>query len=93
MKIFFFCLLTLPLSDLHAQNKVNYYDANWGETSKEKATFYAEFIKNGNYYNCTSYWKKSNRVRGKSTFEDTTMMFPVGSQEICFWKRCRIQRR
>ena len=85
MKAFFFFLLILPLSVLHAQNKVTkYYDANWSETSNEKATFYAEFIKNGNYYNCTSYWKKSNSVRGKSTFEDTTMMLPVGSQVLYF---------
>jgi hypothetical protein len=56
MKVFFICLLILPISALKAQNKITkYYDANWVETSKEKAVFYADFLKDGHYYLCTSY--------------------------------------
>jgi TonB family protein len=85
MKSLFICSLILTFSVLKAQNKITkYYDANWGETAKEKAMFYADFIKDANYYSCTSYWLKSNRVRGKSTFEDTTMMYPVGTQVLYF---------
>jgi hypothetical protein len=85
MKLFLICLLILPLSALKAQNKITkYYDANWFETSKEKAAFYADFIKDGNNYHCTSYRVGSNSIRGISTFEDTVMQMPVGLQVLYF---------
>jgi TonB family protein len=72
-------------SNIAAQTKVTkYYDANWVETPREKAAFYADFIKDGAYYNCTSYWINTKTVRGKSTYPDTLMQFPVGLQVLYF---------
>ncbi len=85
MKVFFFCLLSVAFSTVTAQTKVTkYYDANWVETPKEKATFYADFIKDGGYYNCTSYWINTHTLRGKSTYADTVMESPIGLQVLYF---------
>jgi TonB family protein len=85
MKVFFFFMLIVAFSTVDAQIKVTkYYNANWTETPKEKATFYADFVKNGENYNCTSYWAKTNILRGKSTYADTVMQFPIGLQVLYF---------
>jgi TonB family protein len=85
MKVFHFLLLAITFSTVNAQTKViKYYDANWIETPKEKAVFYADFIKDGEYYNCTSYWINTRTVRGKSTYADTVMQSPIGLQVIYF---------
>lgn len=84
MKVFFLFLI-IVCSSVKAQNKVTkYYDANWVETTKEKAVFYADFIKNGENYNCKSYWIKSNVLRGVSTYPDTVMQSPIGFQVLYF---------
>ena len=88
--LFFFNLSNAQI-EVSAQTKVTkYYDANWVETSKKKAMFYADFIKSGEYYNCTSYWINTNIVRGKSTYTDTLMQFPIGLQ-VLFFKNGRIE--
>lgn len=85
MRLFFFCLVIISSSHADAQTKITkYYDANWSETSKEKAAFYADFIKSGVNYNCTSYWINTNRVSGKSTFPDTVMANAIGLQVLYF---------
>lgn len=85
MKGFFFCLLTVAFSTISAQTKLTkYYNASWLETTSEKAAFYADFIKEGANYNCTSYWINTKTVRGKSTFADTTMLYPIGLQVLYF---------
>lgn len=85
MKVFFFFLLTVAFYPATAQMKVTkYYDANWMDTPKEKAMFYADFIKDGQNYNCTSYWTNTNKVKGKSTYADTAMQFPIGLQVLYF---------
>jgi protein TonB len=85
MRICFFILLIIDSFYLNAQSKVTkYYDANWMEVSKDKAVFYADFIKEGNNYNCTSYWINTTTVRGKSTFPNTVMQFPIGIQVLYF---------
>lgn len=85
MKLFFCFLLSIVLTNVHAQTKITkYYDANWIETSKEKAAFYADFIKDGSNYHCTSYWVNTHTVRGISTYTDTVMEIPVGLQVLYF---------
>ncbi len=72
-------------SYVQAQTKITkYYDANWVETSKEKAAFNADFVKNGANYSCTSYFINTNRVRGKSVFPDTVMANAIGLQVLYF---------
>ncbi|MEO6845197.1 MAG: energy transducer TonB, partial [Ginsengibacter sp.] len=61
-----------------------YYTSNWLETTKDKAVFYADFLKDGANYKCTSYWINTSTVRGKSTYADTTMLHPVGLQGLYF---------
>ncbi|MEP6585015.1 MAG: energy transducer TonB [Ginsengibacter sp.] len=61
-----------------------YYDASWMETSKDKAAFYADFVKDGSNYNTTSYWINTSNMRGRSTFPDTVMQFAIGTQVLYF---------
>jgi 5,10-methylene-tetrahydrofolate dehydrogenase/methenyl tetrahydrofolate cyclohydrolase len=86
MKLFF-SLLLFAFSAANAQTKITkYYDGNWIETVKGKAVFYADFIKDGNYYHATSYDIGTNNVRGKSTYGDTLIssvfkrILPAGVQ-------------
>ncbi len=75
------CLFCIICS---AQKITIYYDNNWAVTVSEKATYYADFEKSGNMYQCISYWMTGNKLRGKSTYPDTLMMHPVGSQVLYF---------
>ena len=85
MKLFFSFLITIVTCNVYAQTKITkYYDADWLETSKEKAAFYADFIKDGAAYNCTSYWINTKTVRGKSIFPDTLMQNAIGKQVLYF---------
>lgn len=68
--------------NLSAQKITRYYDNAWAETSPNKAVYYAVFVKQGGVYNCTSYWKASNVIRGKSTFPDSVMANPIGVQTL-----------
>jgi antitoxin component YwqK of YwqJK toxin-antitoxin module len=65
-----------------SQTITKYYDADWIGTTNEKASYYATFIKEGNIYKCTSYYKGSNLVRGRSTYPDTTFASPSGLQML-----------
>lgn len=56
----------------------------------EKAAFYAEFIKIGENYNCTSYWANSRKIKGKSTYADTVMQFPIGLQ-VLYYKNGQVE--
>ncbi|MEO6845135.1 MAG: hypothetical protein ABI184_08180, partial [Ginsengibacter sp.] len=63
MKGFFFCLLTVAFSTINAQmTPPKYYTSNWLETTKDKAVFYADFLKDGANYKCTSYWINTSTV-------------------------------
>jgi TonB family protein len=73
-----------------AQKVIKYYDKDWSETSPGKALYYAEFIKEGSVYKCTSYYTASNAVRGRSTFADTLMINPIGLQTL-YNKKGRIE--
>lgn len=91
MRLFFFLLIIIASSYVEAQTKITkYYDATWAETSKEKAAFYADFIKTGANFSCTSYWINSNIVRGRSTFPDTIMANAIGLQ-VLYFKNGRVE--
>jgi protein TonB len=73
-----------------AQKITKYYDKDWAETSPDKAVYYAEFVKQGGVYKCTSYFAGTKVVRGRSTYPDTTMANPVGSQTL-YTKRGKVE--
>lgn len=73
----------------NSQTIKKYYN-DWEVTSKEKAVFYAEFVKQGNVYRCTSYWIAGNHLRGRSTYPDTLFENPIGLQTRYF-KNGRIE--
>jgi hypothetical protein len=85
MRISLFFLPIMASFNLNAQAKVTkYYNAAWLETSKEKAAFFANFVKDGDNYSCTSYYINTSLVRGRSTYPDTMMQSPVGMQVLYF---------
>ena len=91
MKGLFFCLLTVAFSTITAQTTLlKYYSSNGIETTKDKAVFYADFLKDGVNYKCTSYWINTNTVRGKSTFADNTTLHPMDCRfyilKMVMWK-------
>lgn len=78
MKALFTFFLAVTVFSVSAQDGVivKYFDSLWSPTSKEKAVYYTQFIKEDTLYKCTSYFAKSNQVYGKSTYGDT--MFSNG---------------
>jgi TonB family protein len=85
MRILLFILPIIASFNLNAQAKVTkYYNAAWLETSKDKAAFYADFVKEGDNYSCTSYYINTSIVRGKSIYPDTLMQSPIGAQILYF---------
>ena len=73
MKSLFTFFLIATVFGVSAQDGVivKYFDSLWRPTSKENASFYTHFIKEDTLYKCTSYYAKSNKLYGKSTFADT----------------------
>jgi len=61
------------------QTVTKYYDDHGNEVSAGKAVYYATFIKDGNMYQCTTYWKDNNAIKGKATYADTTLSSPDGT--------------
>ena len=85
MRFVFSFLFFLFCTSIIAQPTITkYYDREWLETSKQKATYYAEFKKSGQLYVCTSYWLKNYAVRGISLYGDTIMNKPVGWQKLYY---------
>ncbi len=74
----------------YTQTTTVYYDDYWMATEPGKATYYADFVKSGNMYQCTSYWIAGNVLRGKSTYPDTLMANPFGLQ-VLYSKNGRIE--
>lgn len=66
------------------ETTTRYYDDQWAETSKDKATYFADFIRDGDYYRCTTYWMKTKMVKRKFTQRDTTLGPPIGLQLIYY---------
>lgn len=85
MKKILLNLIAISFFSAHAQLKVTrYYTDGWMETTKEKAAFYADFVKEGSNYTCTSYWMNTQNVRGRSVYPDTTMKSPIGLQKLYY---------
>ena len=80
ISIFVICFLFSLNSS--AQKIIKYFDNNWEETTSNKAVYYAEFVKEEGIYKCTSHYSASNVVRGRSTFQDTIMINPIGLQTL-----------
>jgi TonB family protein len=74
--------IIFALCGLHAgaQTVTKYYDDRGQEVPADKAMYYAKFVKDGSMYQCTTYWKDNNALRGKSTYTDTTFSSPEGVQ-------------
>lgn len=73
-----------------AQKITKYYDENWGLTDVSKATYYADYVRRGDVYDCTSYWLKTMDIKAKSVFPDTTMAKPQGTQ-VRFYKKGNVE--
>jgi TonB family protein len=71
-------LLIIAASYTQAQTVTKYYDIHWGETSKDRAVYYGEYIKEGDTYNYTAYSVKSNGIRSKGVYGDTSFAKPIG---------------
>jgi len=85
MKRIFFTLISFSYLATYAQPKVTkYYTADWVETSKDKAAYYADFIQDGNKYDCTSYWINTQSVRSRSAYSDSGMQNQTGLQLLYF---------
>ncbi len=80
--ISFFVIYFLFSLTTSAQKVVKYYDKDWAETIRDKAVYSAEFVKAEGVYKCTSYYLNSNIIRGRSTFQDTIMINPIGLQTL-----------
>ena len=79
LKCFFTTFMMVAFIHGNAQDSiVKYYDADWAEASKERAVYYAEFVKDGGNYKCSSYWVRTNILRGRTVYPDTIMAKPIG---------------
>jgi hypothetical protein len=61
-----------------AQTITKYYDNEWSPTTQDKASFYADFVKEGSLYQGTSYYLQTGKIRGKSAYPDTILANPRG---------------
>lgn len=87
MKILLLYISVLFFYSASGQEKIiKYYDADWSETTKDKAIYYGEFVKNGQLYKGTSYLMKTNQLQGVADYEDTTFANPVGLQLVYYEK-------
>jgi TonB family protein len=77
-RIFFSLLLLHCCCNTQAQIITRYFDDNWRPTSKEKATYYSNFQKDGDVYLCTSYYIETGNVSGRSVYSDTSFGFAEG---------------
>lgn len=80
-KLLFRLTFLLPVF-ASAQTTLKYYDSDWMETSREKATYVSAFTKVETGYQCISYWKRSNKKKEESFYADTSMTKPNGLQKV-----------
>ena len=73
--------IILALCSLYgaSQTVTKYYDDHGTEVAAAKAVYYAKFVKDGNLFQCTTYWKDNNALKGKGTYTDTTLSSPDGT--------------
>src|SRR5215211_6393142 len=84
--------IILALCSLYgaSQDVIKYYDDSLNEVPAAKAVYYAKFVKDGNMYQCTTYWKDDNTLRGKATYTDTTLSSPDGTL-VTYDKKGRLE--
>src|ERR1044071_863720 len=80
MKILLTLILASYCIQASCQEVIKYYDDKLSEVPAEKAVYYTKLIKDGNVYQCTTYFKDNNALRGKSTYTDTAFSSPEGVQ-------------
>src|SRR5678815_5283891 len=79
MRKFLILPLILICLGSKAQNPiVKYYDADGTESTKDKATYYAEFLQGNNSYQCNMYWIRSGALTSRTTYADSTMKKVTG---------------
>ena len=74
----FFLLLYGFISN--AQPITKYYDADWFESSQDKAVYYANFVRENKAYATTTFWKANKKPYSRSTYPDTMLTNPMGLQ-------------
>jgi TonB family protein len=74
--IFLFFLFSFRYGQ--AQLITQYYNQEWKPTTKNNATFYADFVKDGDHYQCTSYYMATGKIKGRSVYSDTSFGFASG---------------
>ncbi len=77
-RISFFLFFLFSNCYANAQTITRYYNNDWMPTQKEKAAFYANFVKDGDLYQFTSYYMASGMVKGRSVYADTTIGMDKG---------------
>lgn len=75
-----YALIVSFLSAGAQETIIQYFDTDWGPTSKERAVYYTTFIKQGDVYKTTTYYVKGNIIQGRSTYADTIMAKPIGER-------------
>lgn len=85
-----FILFSVSVSVSAQQQIKKYYDNKWKPCAKENAEYYAIFTKTDSLYQCNSYFADKDILRGKSTFPDTLMSYPIGEQ-ILYFKNGKVE--
>jgi TonB family protein len=78
-RISFFLFFLFSYCYAQAQTITQYYNNNWMPTKKDSATFYADFVKAGDVYQCTSYYLATGKIKGRSVYSDTSFGFAKGT--------------
>jgi len=81
MKLILVFIFFISVFAVKGQDKgiVKYYDSLWKLASAEKAVYYTEYEKVGNYFKGTSYYKNSGNIYGRSLFTDTISYKRIGT--------------
>lgn len=84
--------IILALCSLYgaSQEVTKYYDDKMNEVPADKAVYYSEFVKDGDLYQSTTYWKDNNALRGTATYTDTTLSSPDGTL-VTYDKKGRLE--
>ena len=64
-----------------SQTVTKYFDSTWGEVPKEQAFYKTDFVKDGDVYQCTSYWANSGKLYATSIYSDTNFTKGIGIQK------------
>jgi TonB family protein len=78
-RLSFFLFFLFSYCYAQAQIITQYYGINWNPTKKDSASFYADFVKDGEVYQCTSYYAATGRIYGRSVYSDTSFGFAKGT--------------